>query len=187
MKNRLRELRERKGLSLAELARLADTTAGTVQRLETGSRRMTLDWLDRMARALNVSATEIMADDARIEIAGTFDEEWNVDFRPPTAAPLGAVDMAFFGSTRDLAALIPVDDKVHSPGPLIFRRGSAQKPKRLGLWLISYRETDGALRHAVRYVEPRGGDAFAIYLSNPAAARVVEVEAAYPVEWIKCS
>lgn len=57
---RLRELRERAGLSQDQLAEKAGTSQVTVWRLESGtSRRIDFDLLDRLARALGVRADEL--------------------------------------------------------------------------------------------------------------------------------
>lgn len=59
---RLRELRERAGLSQEALAEKAGTSQVTVWRLESGtSRRIDFDLLDRLARALGVRAEELGA------------------------------------------------------------------------------------------------------------------------------
>lgn len=59
---RLRELRERAGLTQQELAERAGTSQVTVWRLESGSsRRIEFDLLDRLARALGVRADELGA------------------------------------------------------------------------------------------------------------------------------
>jgi transcriptional regulator with XRE-family HTH domain len=56
MINRIRDVRREKGLTLAEVAaRCAPpTTAQTIGRLETGMRNLSLDWMNRIAAALQV-------------------------------------------------------------------------------------------------------------------------------------
>ena len=59
---RLRELRERRGWSQAELGRRSKLAASTINRAERGETRgITLDSLDRLARALGVSARSLIA------------------------------------------------------------------------------------------------------------------------------
>ena len=53
MKTKIKEIREEKGLSTRDLAKIMDTTQATVSRLENGQREMTLKWLARFAVALN--------------------------------------------------------------------------------------------------------------------------------------
>jgi transcriptional regulator with XRE-family HTH domain len=72
MSNRIRDIRKAKGLTLADLAAACDppTTAQTIGRLETGTRSLSLGWMNRIAAALKVEAASLMrgesADAARI-------------------------------------------------------------------------------------------------------------------------
>jgi transcriptional regulator with XRE-family HTH domain len=59
--NRLRSLRRSKGWSLDHLADRAGIGASTISRLETGRRRMALDQLVKLARALDTTADELLA------------------------------------------------------------------------------------------------------------------------------
>jgi transcriptional regulator with XRE-family HTH domain len=63
MQVRLRELRKRLGLTLLDVANRCDppTTAQTIGRLETGMRTMSVDWLNRIAGALGVEASELVS------------------------------------------------------------------------------------------------------------------------------
>jgi transcriptional regulator with XRE-family HTH domain len=56
MINRIREIRKAKGITLAELAAACDppTTAQTVGRIETGMRTLSINWMDRLGKALGV-------------------------------------------------------------------------------------------------------------------------------------
>ena len=59
--SRLRSLRRSKGWSLDNLADRAGIGASTISRLETGQRRMALDQLVELARALDTTADELLA------------------------------------------------------------------------------------------------------------------------------
>ncbi len=63
MLSRLRELRRARGLTLAEVAARCDppTTAVTIGRLETGTRQLTVAWIERIAAALGVDPRQILA------------------------------------------------------------------------------------------------------------------------------
>lgn len=50
--NRIRELREARGLTLEELAQRVGTTNQQISHLELGKRQLTVDWLRRLAAAL---------------------------------------------------------------------------------------------------------------------------------------
>ncbi len=62
MLSRIRDVRRAKGLTLADVAARCSppTTAQTVGRLETGTRTLSLDWLNRIARALDVDSSELV-------------------------------------------------------------------------------------------------------------------------------
>lgn len=57
--NRIKELREKAGLTQAALGDRAGTTAATIQRLETGQRQLTQKWANIIAHALSIEVTEI--------------------------------------------------------------------------------------------------------------------------------
>ena len=56
MINRIRDIRKQKGLTLAQVAEACDppTTAQTIGRLETGTRNLSLTWMNRIGAALEV-------------------------------------------------------------------------------------------------------------------------------------
>lgn len=56
MINRLRDIRKEKGLTLADVAArcVPATTAQTIGRLETGTRNLSLVWMNRIAAALDI-------------------------------------------------------------------------------------------------------------------------------------
>lgn len=61
---RLREIRKARGMTLQEVAdrvRPEPTTAQTIGRLETGVRTLTLDWVRRIAEAMDVDPAELIS------------------------------------------------------------------------------------------------------------------------------
>lgn len=58
--SRLRELRERQGLSQQQLADLAGTSQPQIKRLETGDRKLTKEWAERLAPHLQASPEAIL-------------------------------------------------------------------------------------------------------------------------------
>lgn len=56
MINRIRDIRKQKGLTLADVAERCSppTTAQTIGRLETGMRQLSLNWMNKIAAALEV-------------------------------------------------------------------------------------------------------------------------------------
>src|SRR5437764_7001487 len=62
MITRIREVRRARGLTLDNVARRCapPTTAQTIGRLETGTRTVSIGWLNRIARALGVEAQDLV-------------------------------------------------------------------------------------------------------------------------------
>lgn len=72
IKNRLKELRQKSGLTLDELALRAGTSQPQIFRLERGERDMSLEWIDRLAKALHCRPYELLP------------EEWQPENLPKT-------------------------------------------------------------------------------------------------------
>jgi len=62
MITRIREVRRAKGLTLDDVAKRCEppTTAQTIGRLETGTRTVSVKWLNRIAAALGVNAADLV-------------------------------------------------------------------------------------------------------------------------------
>jgi transcriptional regulator with XRE-family HTH domain len=60
----IRSLREAKGLSRPQLGLrcVPPTSSQQIERLEKGERRLTVDWIERIAKALNVDPSELISD-----------------------------------------------------------------------------------------------------------------------------
>src|SRR3954452_23847403 len=63
-RRRLRSLRTARGWSIDELARRAHISPSTISRIETGHRRLALDQLVVLARALDTTVDELLAEDS---------------------------------------------------------------------------------------------------------------------------
>ena len=70
MITRLREVRKAKGLTLDDVAQacVPQTTAQTIGRLETGTRTVSVGWLNRIALALGVDAADLVDHPERAEL-----------------------------------------------------------------------------------------------------------------------
>lgn len=70
MINRIRDVRRAKRLTLDDVARRCSppTTAQTIGRLETGTRTLSLDWLNRIAEALEVDSSALVRSAATAEL-----------------------------------------------------------------------------------------------------------------------
>ena len=64
--NRVREWRHRRGLSIEELARRSRTSPSQISKLERGERRLTLDWMSRLAKALSCRREDLLPNDAEV-------------------------------------------------------------------------------------------------------------------------
>lgn len=87
MITRIREVRKAKGLTLEQVGALCDppTTAQTIGRLETGTRTVSVNWLNRIAAALGVTSAELVAlpGQAEVPVAALLGPE---GLRAPTRA-----------------------------------------------------------------------------------------------------
>lgn len=70
MITRIREVRRARGMTLDDVAQRCDppTTAQTIGRLETGTRTVSVGWLNRIAKALGVDAQDLVESGASAEI-----------------------------------------------------------------------------------------------------------------------
>lgn len=70
MITRIREIRKGKGMTLADVAEACEpsTTPQTIGRLETGTRTVSVDWLNRIAAALGVLPGDLVKLDDRPDI-----------------------------------------------------------------------------------------------------------------------
>lgn len=73
MITRIREVRRARGMTLEDVARACDppTTAQTIGRLETGTRTVSVAWLNRIATALGVDASDLVeaGESAKLAVA----------------------------------------------------------------------------------------------------------------------
>jgi transcriptional regulator with XRE-family HTH domain len=73
MITRIREVRRARGLTLDDVARrcVPRTTAQTIGRLETGTRTVSVGWLNRIAKALGVDAQDLVegGDTSELQVA----------------------------------------------------------------------------------------------------------------------
>lgn len=73
MITRIREVRRARGMTLDDVARQCDppTTPQTIGRLETGTRTVSVGWLNRIAKALGVEAQDLVegSDSAELNVA----------------------------------------------------------------------------------------------------------------------
>ena len=66
--NRIREIREAAGLSSDELAERIGTSGAQIRRLEVGDRKLTAEWMEKIAEALGCSPADLIANAVAAEI-----------------------------------------------------------------------------------------------------------------------
>jgi transcriptional regulator with XRE-family HTH domain len=106
----IREVRRAKGMTLDDVARacVPPTTAQTIGRLETGTRTVSVGWLNRIAAALGVEAADLVTlpDRPDVPVAATLDAAGahaprrEATLAPPRPAP-GLVAVTVGGSVGD--------------------------------------------------------------------------------------
>jgi transcriptional regulator with XRE-family HTH domain len=122
----IREVRRAKGLTLEDVAKRCNppTTAQTIGRLETGTRTVSIGWLNRIAAALGVGASDLVTlpDRKDLPVAAILDSRGahaprrTTTVPPPQVAP-GQVALAVANGTGDYRAgdviwctiLVPAD------------------------------------------------------------------------------
>ncbi len=77
---RIKEFRKLRGLTLQQLAHKINTSPQTVQRLETANMTVSTDWLEKIARALNVAIVDLLGGQTNQEIPflGSVDEQGRI-------------------------------------------------------------------------------------------------------------
>ena len=68
MKNRLRELRKALGLTLNDVASAAGTSNQQLGMLERGERRLTVEWMQKLAPVLRVAPRDLLPDAGQVRL-----------------------------------------------------------------------------------------------------------------------
>jgi transcriptional regulator with XRE-family HTH domain len=87
MTTNIRAIRKQRGLTLQQLADSVGTTPQTIQRLETGNMSVSVDWLQRIAAALELTPAELLAPSPggqRVRLIGHLIQGGNVHATWPT-------------------------------------------------------------------------------------------------------
>ncbi|MCW1428054.1 helix-turn-helix domain-containing protein [Novosphingobium sp. JCM 18896] len=149
MINRIRDIRRQKNLTLAEVAARCSppTTAQTIGRLETGTRNLSLGWMNRIAAALEV--------DPELLVRGEQAEQ------PRLIARMTDSGAEALTSPRDAILPTALDD---SGGPLVAMAIEASAGEyRAGdqVWLRQHEAEDHARLLNRDVLAPRSGGRFA--------------------------
>lgn len=105
MINRIRDIRREKGLTLADVAArcMPPTTAQTIGRLETGTRQLSLTWMNRIAAALAVDPELLVRGDEAA--TPQYVARLTQDGAEALTAPRDAILPTALGGDGDLMAL----------------------------------------------------------------------------------
>lgn len=95
MENRIKEWRKTRGLTLKQLAERIGTSNQQISHLENGRRRLSLEWMQRLAKALDCLPSDLLVDPSQprnerervmIELFRGLSEEQQEAFLQATAA-----------------------------------------------------------------------------------------------------
>lgn len=136
----LREWRLAKGMTQPELARRADTVKSAISRLERGSRKMKLEWMNRLAQAMGIDREDLMrlppmgfgqVSPPPSEVTRFDQNDWSI-------ATLGEIPLGVRGETFQLTTYSGDDwPGVFAPGDIVIidkRKTSTSVP---GLYAIT--------------------------------------------------
>ncbi|WP_432200739.1 helix-turn-helix domain-containing protein [Erythrobacter sp. W53] len=123
MINRIRTIRKEKGWTLADLAEACDpvTTPQTIGRLETGTRTLSLKWMERLGAALEVDPELLVRSEekATAQIVATLDQDGPEALAAPRDALL-ATDLTQGGPLMVLEVSYPQGE--YRPGDQLWLR-----------------------------------------------------------------
>lgn len=102
--NNLRAWREHRGLSQSELGKLVDTTQAVISHLEKAERKLSTQWLHRLASALRIQPGHLVDYDPRTLDRSTLD-------LIEAAAAIAEEDRPFTKELIDTAAGIAPEDR----------------------------------------------------------------------------
>ena len=149
MINRIRDIRRQKSLTLADIAERCDppTTAQTIGRLETGTRNLSLVWMNRIGAALEIDPQLLLRSE-------TEDQP-----QPKLIAKLGATGAEALTTPRD--AILPTT--LDSSAPLVaieVEHSTGEYRAGDQLWLRQYGPRDYAKLLNRDVLAPRPGGRF---------------------------
>jgi transcriptional regulator with XRE-family HTH domain len=164
--NRIRELRKIRGLSLESLAERMETSNQQVSRLETGRRRLTIEWMRKAAKALEVEMAELLVPPNGTSIKSDFST-----VAPAELAPYYVVGEVQAGSWRETLELPPEEWE-----PVLF----GERPEYRGLPRFGLRVRgpsmnalypQGTVLDCIKFIDlhrlPRSGDRVIVQRHRP--------------------
>lgn len=179
MKNRIKELRRGQGLTLQRLADLIGTTPQQINRLERGDRRLTTEWMERVAGGLSVHPTELIADDSDIALrSGAARSAESLESAPASGLRVrdlpvhGDIDLPVFGTARGGSDALLFNDgevveRVTRPSLLagatqayaVYMTGESMEPRYQALELLYVNPARPITRGCYVVVQKTNGEA----------------------------
>jgi transcriptional regulator with XRE-family HTH domain len=167
--NRIKELRDKRGLTLEKLSALLNTTPTTVNRLELGKRELTLKWIFKISEALSVQPAEIFGElltatpasrlPVKGEVAAGIWKEGDVFDEPRhSAVPIGPDPRYMDKEQYALIVQGTSMNKLFKPGTFIVcvPWDELGRPIRHDDVVVVERRRDGMVEHTVKRVASRG-------------------------------
>jgi len=155
MRNRIKELRRSQKLTLQRLADQIGTTPQQINRLERGDRRLTTEWMERVASGLGVHPTELIADESDLALRSGLNSP---ESAPTPSSPhlqvrdipaYGEIDLPVLGTARGGSDALLFNDgevveRVTRPSLLagatqayaVYMTGDSMEPRHQALELL---------------------------------------------------
>ncbi len=185
MENRIKELRLMRELTQGALGDRAATTAATIQRLESGMRKLTLDWIERIAIGLECDPLEIIRSAKAVPVIGYVEPTGAIQWKSPAEMPEYAPAPPGIDPSR-AAAIGPAPGRsvIFLSGYYYFTRGHDQEVERCvnRLSVVQLADQRSFLNFVMVSAQP-GKWTIQGLISPPLNG--VEIEWAAPVEWIR--
>lgn len=90
MSTRIRQIRRSRGMTLQEVADIVGTTAQTIQRLETGNMTVSVEWLERISRAFDLTPSALLSQETSyaVRFVGDVAADGSIQTPAPAAEPM---------------------------------------------------------------------------------------------------
>ena len=125
MHNKIRNLRKKKGFTMKKLADAVGTSQQQIDRLEKNQRRLTVDWMRRIGKALDCDIMDLLPDSgqhrssaitSKAKVVGKVQSNLNIEWLTPEETyPLLFGRPKFVPSTRMFALIVNGADNSDFP------------------------------------------------------------------------
>ncbi len=149
MHQKIKQLRVQRGMTMQELAQAAGTSQQQIDRLEKGRRKLTIEWVERLSRALECDAVDLLPPNfyrgevnatCKSRVIGAIQDDHLVHSLPPEKTyPLLVGRSPAIKNKRLFALRVDTDSIATLPQgtELIFVEVDTQSAIKPGSWVIS--------------------------------------------------